>query len=202
MARVAALFLIVGTLFQAVAAQAEEFYFPHLGVRITAADGWEIVSGSEFSILNRNASFGTEELDAILRDDGGEPFFSMLSDERLGSTVKAGFNAFAFGGRIDDIDLAATNMENFMLSSFREARLEKDRTSATLGDLDAVTMALTYTLELAGGTTRRIYEEIWLIPREDFYITISYGSLEADKDPDLWQQIRDTLNSISWEEPT
>lgn len=189
--------LLAGTI-----AQAEEFFFPHVGMRVESADTWTINSGAEFAAQNRNASFGTEELDKLLRSDQDLPFFSMLSDMRMGTTVQAGFNVFAFDGQLPDLDQAAQNVEEFMLQSFRDAELVRPRTISTLGGQNAAKITLTYTLDLGGGVTHKIYEEVWLIPRVTNYVTLSYGSLVDDTDPQLWREIRQTLNSITWEDPS
>lgn len=181
-------------------AWAEEYFFPHVGMTVTSVDTWEVVSGAEFVALNQSASFGTEELDALLHSQQDAPFFSMLSDVRQMSGVRAGFNAFAFDGHLPDIDQAAKNIEDYMISTFRDAELVREREGSDLGGQPAVSMALEYTLELSPGQLRRIYEEVWLIPRKDKYVTISYGTLADDNDGAIWRDMRRTLNSISWKD--
>lgn len=181
-------------------ALAEEFFFPHVGMTVTSVDTWEVVSGAEFVAINQSASFGSEELDALLHSQKDAPFFSMLSQIRMNSGVRAGFNAFAFDGHLPDMDQAAKNIEDYMLGTFRDAEMTRARERTTLGGAPAVTMALEYTLEMSPGQTRRIYEEVWLVPRKDNYVTISYGTLADDDDGAIWRDMRRTLNSISWKD--
>jgi len=189
--------LIVSLL--ASTAWAEEYFFAHVGMSVTSIDGWEVMSGAEFVALNRDASFGTDELDKLLQSDDGTPFFSMLSDIRLNSGVRAGFNAFSFEGALADVDVAAAQMVEYMMATFREAKMIRQPKRSSLNGVDAVNMAMTYRLDLADDTSQTIYEEVWLVPRETNYVTISYGTLAEDRDPELWRDIRRALASVSWQ---
>ena len=123
----------------------------------------------------------------------------MLSDIRLNSGTRAGFNAYAFDGHLPDPQQAAGNIVDYMMSSFRDAKLVREHRRSQLGGVEAYNMALTYTLEVAGRDPQTIYEEVWLIPRETNYVTISYGTLDEDRDPDLWRDIRRALASVTWQ---
>ena len=179
-------------------ARAEEYFFPQVGMTVLSVDGWTVVSGQDFIAMNQKASFGTDDLDGILHSYTDAPIFSMLSDIRDNSGVRAGFNVFAFEGALPDIDAAAKNIEDYLLQSFRDAELVRPWKHSSLGGEPAMHLALTYTVDIQDSASQSIYEEMWLIPRKTNYVTVSYGTLESDTDPELWRDLRRTLNSVAW----